>query len=98
MRRMLAEGLGTGAIVVANRVPFTVNNGDFRGGSKPTLTVVGLATTETATITRVGGEIVRNGVIDNANEASVTLESAGEYAIFKDATAADVDLVLENSN
>lgn len=98
MKRMLAEGLGTSAILVANRIAFTVQNGDFRGGSKPTLTVVGLATTETATITRSGGEIVRNGVIDAASEGAVTLESAGEYAIFKDATAADVDLVLENSN
>ena len=95
---MLAEALGTSAILVANRVAFTVNNGDFRGGSKPTLTVVGITGAETATITRAGGETVRNGIIDAASEGSVTLESAGEFAIFKDATVADVDLVLENSN
>ena len=98
MKRTLISGAGTAAILVANRIAFTVQNGDFRGGSKPTLTVVGITGTETATITRAGGEIVRNGVIDAASEGSVALESAGEYAFFKDATVADVDLVLENSN
>lgn len=96
MKRTVINGAGTSAILIANAVPFTVKQGDFKGGTKPTLTVVGLATSETATITK-NGEIVRNGVIDHANEGSVTLESAGEFGFFKDATAADVDLVLENS-
>ena len=96
MKRTLIDGAGTAAILIANAVLFTVKQGDFKGGTKPTLTVVGLAGTETATITK-HGEIVRNGVIDHASEGVVTLESTGEYGFFKDATAADVDLELENS-
>ena len=96
MKRTLISGAGTDAILIANAILFTVRQGDFKGGTKPTLTVVGLATGETATLTK-NGQIVRDGVIDFANEGSVTLESAGEYGFFKDATAADVDLELENS-
>jgi len=97
MKKTLIDGAGTDAIVVANRIAFTVMPGDFKGGTRPTLTIVGLAGVETATITRGSGETVRNGVIDAANEGSVTIESAGEFAMFKDATVADIDLVLENS-
>ena len=97
MKRTVISGAGTGAILIGAAIPFTINTGDFRGNTKPTLTVKDLATGETATITK-NGQIVRNGVIDFANEGSVTLESAGEFGFFKDATAADVDLVVENSN
>ena len=96
-KRTVIDGAGTSAIVVANRILFSVGSGDFKGGTKPTLTVVGLSGTETCTITRSTGEIVRNGVIDNTNEGSVTLESAGVYGFFKDITAADVELEVENS-
>jgi hypothetical protein len=96
MKRTVIDGAGTSAILIGAAIPFTVKGSDFRQGAKPSLTVVGLATTETATIIK-NGEVVRNGVIDHASEGSVTLESAGEYGFYKDATAADVDLVLENA-
>ena len=96
MKRKVIDGAGTGAILIADAIAFTVKQGDFKGNTKPTITVVGLATTETATIIK-NGEVVRNGVIDHANEGSVTLESAGEFGFYKDATAADVDVVVENS-
>jgi len=96
MKRTVISGAGTGAILIGAAIAFTVKQGDFKGGTKPSLTVVGLAGTETATIIK-NGEVVRNGIIDHADEGSVTLESAGEYGFYKDATAADVNLVLENS-
>ena len=96
MKKTLISGAGTDAILIGAAILFTVKSGDFKGGTKPTLTVSGLAGTETATITR-SGQIIRGGVIDHADEGSVLLESAGEYGFFKDATASDVDLILENS-
>lgn len=90
----------TAAILQSAAIPFTVKSGDFKSG-KPSITIEGLATTETATICKSDGngkfQIVRDGVIDHTNEGSVTLESPGEYGFFKDATAAACDVIVENS-
>ena len=99
MKRTVVSNAGTGAVLIADSIPFTVMSGDFRGGTRPTLTG-NLAGVETATIVRFDSDgtpqPVRNGVIDRANEGSVALESPGEYGVFKDATVANFDLVLEN--
>ena len=95
MKRTVISGAGTSAILIGAAILFTVKQGDFKGGSKPSLTVKDLAGTETATITK-NGQPVRNGIIDRASEGSVTLESAGEFGFFKDATAAAKRQRLEN--
>jgi hypothetical protein len=102
MKRTVAGALGTGAITQANSVAFTVRQGDFKGGTKPSVTMSGLATGETFTIVSMADpadpQIVRNGVVTfDSSEGSVTLESAGQYGVFKSSTAADPDLILQNS-
>ena len=100
MKRTVVSNAGAGAIVIANSVRFSVHAKDFKNGTKPTLTA-NLAGAETATIVKFDSDgtpqPVRNGVIDRATEGSVTLESAGVYGVFKDATVANFDLILENS-
>jgi len=95
MKRTVIAATGKPQLLVAARLYFSLNSGDFRVG-KPTITVEGLAGAETVTLTRQGGDIVRNGVIDATNEGSVTAESPGVYGLFKDATAADIKVIVEN--
>lgn len=97
MQRTVIASLGTNTIVAGSAVPFTVSASDFKGGTKPTLTVTNMAGAETATLTK-NGQVVKDGVLDfAANSCSVSLESAGEYAIYKDATVGDPAVIIENS-
>lgn len=98
MQRTVIASLGTSTIVAGSAVPFTVRSGDFKGGTKPTLTVTNLAGAETATLLK-NGQPVKDGVLDYAAGAcSVSLESAGEYSIYKDATVGDPAVIIENSD
>ena len=97
MQRTVISSLGTGAIAAGSAVPFTLGRADFKGNSKPTLTITNMAGTETATLTK-NGVIVKDGVLDfAASSCSVTIESPGEYAIYKDATVGDPAVIIENS-
>ena len=89
--------MGTGEVTSGNAIAFTVKQGDFKGNTKPTLTVTNMAAAETATIVK-SGQIVKNGALafDNS-DCSVTLESPGEYAIYKSATVGDPAVIIENS-
>jgi hypothetical protein len=97
MKRTVITALGTGAIVAGSAVPFTVKSGDFKGGTKPTLVVTNMAAGETATLLK-NGQIVKDGVLAfDSSECCVTLESPGEYSIYKDITVGDPAVIIENS-
>jgi hypothetical protein len=99
MKRTVILNSGTSAILIGSAIAFSVHSKDFKNGTKPTV-CMNLAGTETATICKPDSDgtaqPVRNGVMDRANEGCVTLESPGIYMMYKDATVANADLVLEN--
>ena len=97
MKRTVISALGTGAVVAGSAVPFTVTGADFKGNTKPTLTITNMAATETATLLR-SGQIVKDGVLEfDSNSCCVSLESPVEYRMYKDATAGNPAVIIENS-
>lgn len=96
MKRTVISDMGTAAILIAGAIPFTVRQGDFKANTKPTLTAQGLAGSETVTLVK-DGQICRDGVITASSGGCVSLDSPGEYSVYKSSTAATVNILIENS-
>ena len=103
MAQRIVATAGTDAILVAETVPFTLQNKHFRNGQKPIVAIEGLAGAETASFYYfVNGdwEELDDGsgtqVSFTATYAADTFNGPGTFGFIKDATVGAINVTIND--